>query len=310
MKTTKYFYPAAGIVLKCSAVIDGGIMISKIVWASYGNQDPAESVEYVKMLASKYRSEVVGVYVKPTAYFEGIEYLPAEESSMFRNWVEKSSEEITEQIQDHSETLKEQGLNFRLVIRDGIPHREIMQVAVDEAADLIAIGKGKTAENDFSVARTVLKLIRQSDIPVLSADRSGKDIMIQNIVVPTGLYNIHSRDFELALSISNDFNSRIYHLNVMTTSNLNLPAEVVNRLRGDTYTKIAELDLNFRNVEPRVVESVNPAKGISDFINDNDIDLVVMLTYSGRKKRGEEFIGSVAQKLLQEVNCPVITMRP
>lgn len=285
-------------------------MINKIVWAFYGNQDPAEAVEYVKMLAVKYGSEVVGVYVKPTAYFEGLEYLPAEESSMFRNWVEKSSQEITEQIQDHSKTLKEQGLNFRLVIRDGVPHEEIFQVAADEDADLIVIGKGKTAENDFSVARTVLKLIRQSETPVLSADRPKNEIKFQNILVPTGLYNIHSGDFQLALSLSDDFNSRIYHLNVMTTSDLNLPAEVVNRLRGDTYTKIAEMDLNYRNVEPRVVESVNPAKGISDFINDNEIDLVVMLTYSGRKKRGEDFIGSVAQKVLQEVICPVITMRP
>lgn len=285
-------------------------MINKIVLASYGNQGSGEAIEHVKFLARKYNSEVVAVYVKPTAYFQGLEYLPSEESGIFSDWIEKSSREVIKKIEEDSGVLKKEGLGFRLSTREGVPHEEILQAAVDENADLIVIGKGKTEENEYSLARTVFKLIRQSKIPVLAVDRPEGKIKLENVVVPTGLYNIHSKDFDYAVSISKDFESKLFHLNVMNTANLNLPAEVVNKLRGDTYTKIAETDIDYKNIEPRVVESVNPAKGISDFVNEHDIDLVVMLTYSGRKKRGDDFIGSVAQKVLQQVNCPVITIRP
>ncbi len=285
-------------------------MINKIVWASYGNQESGEAIEHIKFLAAKYNAEVVGVYVKPTEYFQGIEYLPSEESGIFSDWIEKSSREIIKQIEEDAEVFKKEGLGFRLLVREGVPHEEILRAAVDENADLIVIGKGKTPENEFSIARTVFKLIRQSNIPVLAVDKPEGPVKIMNVVVPTGLYKIHSKDFDYAVNISKDFESKLFHLNVMNTANLNLPAEVINKLRGDTYTKIAETDIDYKNIEPRVVESVNPAKGISDFVSKNNIDLVVMLTYSGRKKRGDDFIGSVAQKVLQDVNCPVITIRP
>lgn len=284
--------------------------MKRIVWALYGNNDPGESIDYVKFFAGKYHSEIVAVYVKPTSYFEGIEYLPSEQKGAFYEWVEKSSQKIIDQIETHSEELTKSGVRFRTVIKSGVPHEEIMDSAIEEKADLVIAGRGKSAENEYSLSRTVFKLIRQSTVPVMSVDKPQKDIKLERILVPTGMYDIHSGDFSLALNISNEFGSRIYHLNVMTSANLNLPAEVVNKLRGDTYTKIAEKDIEYKNVEPTVIESVNPAKGITMFAKEKDIDLVVMLVYSGKKKRGAEFIGTVAQKVLQEASCPVITLKP
>lgn len=284
--------------------------MKKLVWALYGNNDPGESIDYVKFFADKYQSEIVAVYVKPTSYFEGIEYLPSEQKGAFYEWVEKSSQKVIDQIETHSEELTKSGIPFRTVIKSGVPHEEIMDSAIEEKADLVITGRGKSAENEYSLSRTVFKLIRQSTVPVMSVDKPQKDIKLERILVPTGMYDIHSGDFTLALGISNEFGSRIYHLNVMTSANLNLPAEVVNKLRGDTYTKIAEKDIEYKNVEPTVIESVNPAKGITTFVKEKDIDLVVMLVSSGKKQRGAEFIGTVAQKVLQEVSCPVITLKP
>lgn len=284
--------------------------MKKLVWALYGNNDPGESIDYVKFFADKYQSEIVAVYVKPTSYFEGIEYLPSEQKGAFYEWVEKSSQKVIDQIETHSEELTKSGNPFRTVIKSGVPHEEIMDSAIEEKADLVITGKGKSAENEYSLSRTVFKLIRQSTVPVMSVDKPQKDIKLERILVPTGMYDIHSGDFTLALGISNEFGSRIYHLNVMTSANLNLPAEVVNKLRGDTYTKIAEKDIEYKNVEPTVIESVNPAKGITTFAKEKDIDLVVMLVSSGKKQRGAEFIGTVAQKVLQEASCPVITLKP
>lgn len=285
-------------------------MIKKILLGSYGFNRSDETIKYISYIAKQYDSEIVAVYVRPTSYFQGIEDLPARESGYYSDWINKVSEENIAEIEKYEKLFKDKGLNFRLLIKDGIPYEEIIKTAVDENADLIAVGKGRSAGNDFTLSRTVIKLIRESNIPVLSAEGLEKKVMFENILVPTGLYNMYSKDFEFALQLSQNFKSRIYHLSVMNTAHFNLPAEVTNKMRGDIYTKMAEADIDYKNVEPRVTESVNPAKGIVEFVNENKIDLLLMLAHTGRKRRNNEFIGSVAQSVLQGVSCPVITLKP
>lgn len=284
--------------------------IKKIIWASYGNQISSEAVNDIALIAKKYNSEVVAVYIRPTTYFQGIEYLPAEEKGMFSDWVNKCCEDNIKQIETLAEVFRKNGQSFRLELKDGIPHEEIIQASMEENADIIAVGKGKTAENNYSISRTTLKLIRMSKIPVLAAERESEDMKLDNILVPTGLYDIHSRDFMFALDLSADFNSKVCHLNVLTTGNLNLPAEVINRVRGDTYNKIASLDVKLKNVEPIVVESTDPATGIMEFTKEHDVDLIVMLVHSGKKKREQDFMGSVAQRVVTESTVPVLLIRP
>lgn len=285
-------------------------MMKKIVWASYGNRVSDDVVQYVNFIGQKYRSEIVGVYVKPTAYYEGLEYLPAEEKSVFSNWLEKTTADKLAIIQESSKKFTGNGLAFRVVVREGVPYSEILETASDENADLIAISKGKGPDNDYSLSRTTLKLIRNSNIPVLSAEDSERDFRLKRVLVPTGLYDIHSKDFQYALKLSEQFGCKIYHLNVINTARLNLPAEVINQMRGDIYSKIAVMDVKFKNVEPVITESVNPPIGILEFVKERDIDLVVMLSYTGKRRRSDEFIGSVAHKVVQESTVPVILMKP
>lgn len=285
-------------------------MINKIILGAYGFKRSDETIKYISYVAKQYDSEIVGVYVKPTSYFQGIEDLTAQKSGYFTDWINRVSEENIAEIKKYSEVFAKHGLKFRLEVREGTPHEEIIQTAVDENADLIAVGKGRSAGNDFTLSRTVIKLIRESKIPVLSAEGLEKEVNFENILVPTGLYNMYSKDFEFALDLSHNFKSRIYHLSVMNTAQYNLPAEVTNKMRGDIYTKMAESDIEYKNVEPRVTESVNPAKGIVEFVNENEIDILVMLAHTGRKRSNKEFIGSVAQSVLQGVSCPVITLKP
>lgn|GEM_PF-5306060 len=284
--------------------------IEKIIWASYGNQISSEAVNDLALLAKKYNSDIVAIYIRPTTYFQGIEYLPAEEKGMFSDWINKCCEDNIKQIETLAGVFRENGQSFRLELRDGIPHEEIMQASLEEDADIIAVGKGKTAENNYSISRTTLKLIRMSKIPVLAADRESEDMKLDNILVPTGLHDMHSKDFMFALDLSADFSSKVYHLNVLTTGNLNLPAEVINKVRGDTYSKIASLDIKLKNVKPMVLESIDPATGIMEFTNEHDVDLIVMLAHSGKKKREEDFMGSVAQRVVAESAVPVLIMRP
>lgn len=285
-------------------------MIEKIVWANYGSSLFDDSLESVKFLAKKFDSEIICLYVKPTSYYEGLEYMPAEESSMFKEWVNQISEAKIQEVKKSSDSLRENGIKSNLEIRRGIPHQEIIDFSRNEKADLITVGKGKLAEPQPYISRTTLKLLRQCEIPVLVSNNSFSE-GINNILVPTDLFDIDSTDFVYSLSFSEYFKGlKIFHLNVMGTGAMNLPAEVVAKLRGDTYSKIAIFDDKYENVETRVIEALTPWSGIAEFTEENGIDLIVMNTYSGKVGKRKDFLGSIAERVVQTVKCPVIVVKP
>ena len=132
----------------------------------------------------------------------------------------------------------------------------------------------------------------------------------KKILVPTALYDLNSRDFLYALELSNSTKSKIYHLNVIDTHNVTFPPELLATMRGNAYTSIAENDLDYKNVEPCVVEDDSLWKGIVNFSKNKDIDLIIMLSYSGKNLKKYEFLGSNAGKVVQNSTCPVLTIKP
>jgi len=63
------------------------------------------------------------------------------------------------------------------------------------------------------------------------------------------------------------------------------------------------------NVKTETVESNSPAHTITDYAQQNDMDLIVIATHghTGMKKM---LLGSVASKVLQESHVPVLLIRP
>jgi hypothetical protein len=73
--------------------------------------------------------------------------------------------------------------------------------------------------------------------------------------------------------------------------------------------KVDEANLGI-SINTVVKTAKNACKGIIDYASDKDIDLIFMNTYGGEEFRREEFIGSVAERVIQEAPCPVITVKP
>ena len=193
-----------------------------------------------------------------------------------------------------------------------MPHLQIIQAADEQNSDLIVLGKGR-AQEKYLLGATALKVIRRSPIPVMVARKNDGPIRIKNILVPTDLYNIKSRDLLFSAGLAEYLDLNITSLNVVEIGNKKYPPEVVERLRGNSYNnltkKVAEADLGIK-VNTVVKTGKNACKGIIDYASNNDIDIIFMNTYGGGEFRREEFIGSVAERVIQEAPCPVITVKP
>ncbi|MGB1285432.1 MAG: universal stress protein [Aggregatilineales bacterium] len=89
--------------------------------------------------------------------------------------------------------------------------------------------------------------------------------------------------------------------------------EQLDRIREMMKQKLVSIrnELRGQNIKciVQMIEGAGIAHLICDYINDNDIDMVVMSTH-GRSGLARFVFGSVAHKVMQDVHVPVMLIRP
>ncbi|KRT64958.1 MAG: universal stress protein uspa-like protein [Candidatus Dadabacteria bacterium CSP1-2] len=285
-------------------------MIHKILWASDGSKDSIQALKHAELMAKKLKAQILSLLVIPD-YYDVAEKFPPDEKQRFAKWIEETTTKERKVLEDIGKDFKEKGINFKIEITSGIPYRQILKVADREKVDLIALGKGRAFERSI-LGGTALKVLRSSTLPVLTARGDGKSLEIKRILVPTDLSHVLSKDLNYAVELSEVFGATIYLLNIVEVGEHAFPPEIVEQMRGFAYREIVESMGKVKikeNIEASVEVAKNAWRGIVGFANEGDIDLIVMMSYGGGKLK-EDFIGSVAEKVIQESASPVITMTP
>ena len=285
-------------------------MIHKILWASDGSKDSIQALKHAELMAKKLKAQILSLLVIPD-YYDVAEKFPPDEKQRFAKWIEETTTKERKVLEDIGKDFKEKGINFKIEITSGIPYRQILKVADREKVDLIALGKGRAFERSI-LGGTALKVLRSSTLPVLTARGDGKSLEIKRILVPTDLSHVLSKDLNYAVELSEVFGATIYLLNIVEVGEHAFPPEIVEQMRGFAYREIVESMGKVKikeNIEASVGVARNAWRGIVGFANEGDIDLIVMMSYGGGKLK-EDFIGSVAEKVIQESASPVITMTP
>ncbi len=89
--------------------------------------------------------------------------------------------------------------------------------------------------------------------------------------------------------------------------------EQIARIREDIKQRLKSLRSQLRgqgiDCRVQVIEAVGIASQICDYVKEEDADLVVMSTH-GRSGISRFVFGSVAHKVMQEVDIPVLLIRP
>lgn len=87
----------------------------------------------------------------------------------------------------------------------------------------------------------------------------------------------------------------------------------ISQIRDDIKQRLKALRSQLRSegvdCRVQVIEAVGIASQICDYIKEEDADLVVMSTH-GRSGLSRFVFGSVAHKVMQEVDIPVLLIRP
>ena len=285
--------------------------IYKIVWATDGSKDSLQALELSKELAVKNNLAINGLSVIPL-YYSVVNNFPPEEKDKFLEWMDNTLEaKELESMNSISKKLEQKGIKFVFDVVKGIPHEEIIKYAEKENADVISLGRGRIQER-FVLGGTALKVIRGTRIPVLTATEDKPSAKIKKILAPIAVMHGLSGNFDYALQMAEIFGADVHVLNVVELGNLKVPLEIQEQLKSFALRDLVETIGSARiaeNIELETIASGSGWRGIVEYSEKNDIDLIVIMTYGGTKVR-EEFIGSTAEKVIQEAPCPVITLSP
>jgi len=286
-------------------------MINKILWATDGSKDSFAALKYAEFLAKNCKADIYGLAVLPKDY-EFFDTFPPEEKKKLKNSIKETLElRERKRMEEVKKKLEQHNLHFSYNIANGIASEEIIKSAEGENADLIALGKGRSIDK-FILGGTVLKVLRNCTIPILTARENDTRTAIKKILVPVALSHGITANFDYALKLAEIFNSEIQLANIVETSEHEFLSGLVGKIKSHTKRELGYI-LKKSNVTENIQIHVETAKnawiGITELARENDIDLIVMMTYGGIAVK-EEFIGSITWKVIQESSVPVITLTP
>ena len=140
------------------------------------------------------------------------------------------------------------------------------------------------------------------------------------ILVPTDFSGLSCEAFSWATLLAQQFNAKILIVHVISeraavdmTSQPGNPWEnVLEREDGamvENFQSCLLSDIK-PNVEPQTLVEVGPAaEKLIEAAQEKDADMIVMATH-GRTGLSHALMGSVAEKVLRQAPCPVLTIRP
>lgn len=316
--------------------------IKKILVPTDFSENASNAYYPAYQLANRFGSKIDLIHIIPTLqYFnESIANLGVPfsmEKDLYPRIQKESLHKLNKLMEEH---VKEEYQGDSVVRIAPRTSKAIVEYAGKEHCDLIVMATHGKNESDFLRGSVTEKVIRYSDIPVLTTDHSSLD-NIENILVPTDGSERSMQALTLGVSLALTFDASItlYHV-------LELHGSFTENIESDPRkTELDNIhDILFKTVESFFEHSwdkveLRKGEGLHDQLvysegassatidiktvvekgvsahyaireyADENADMVVMTTH-GHSGLTHLFLGSTAEKITQHLRKPVLTVKP
>jgi nucleotide-binding universal stress UspA family protein len=214
----------------------------------------------------------------------------------------------------------ERGVATKTRITRGIPVQQINETALELKSDLVVMGtRGRTGLAHVLLGSTAEGVVRGAPCPVLtvrSVAKGNQPVGITRILVPVDFSDCSLEALEYTIQAAKEFSASVTILHVIEPASYGLDFTLVHA--GDAQKTTQALEkrlgeftalLKERDIPARsVLQSGAPGQAILDGARAAEADLIVMGTH-GRRGFSHLVSGSVAEAVLRQAPCPVLTIK-
>ncbi|UTF55811.1 universal stress protein [Natronosalvus rutilus] len=282
-------------------------MFDNILVPTDGSDCAQAAVGYAADLATRYDAKVHALCV--------VDYRTLENGPQY-DQIKKEREEFAERT---CNDLSVSGVPAEQAVRTDIPHKAILRYATEQDIDLIVMGThGRTGVERHLLGSVTEKVVRLSDVPVLTVKAEGDGEITYpytDILVPTDGSEGAEAAIDPAVDIACTYDARLHALSVIDSMVLGVDVRsvaIVETLEESAQSAVETIEEQATQASVSMVETKiehgSPYRGIRSYVEEHDIDLVVMGTH-GRSRIERYLLGSIAEKTVRTSPVPVMTVR-
>ncbi|WP_299467717.1 universal stress protein [uncultured Gimesia sp.] len=282
------------------------------------NEQTAEAVERAIWLAKLFHAKL--------EFFAAIDL-----SAHTKHLLEADRDHLTNTVEDEAhavmsgliEQAKQQGVESSSKVALGPSWREIIIEVVKNKHDMVMVGTRPHGFTGRLFGGTVMNLFRQCPCPVFAV-KVDEEPDVPEIVVASDMSDVSSdilnfivsaaqvADMKIHLvhAIDTQLDQRLKGLGVGDETLKKCAEDIMEEVKNELNEQLAQTDYRTLSygVQVHVLEG-SPEIAIPAFINEHKVHLLAMGTLARTGISGF-FIGNTAERMLEKVNCSVLTFKP
>ncbi len=212
------------------------------------------------------------------------------------------------------------GVEARAKIVRGIPVQQINEMARELKSDLVVMGtRGRTGLAHVLLGSTAEGVVRGAPCPVLtvrSVAKGNQPVRIARILVPVDFSDCSIEAMEYTIQAAREFAASVTILHVIEPASYGLDFTInhaghAQKTAAAIEKRLEEFTalLKGQGIASRhVLQSGAPGDAILNGARAAEADLIVMGTH-GRRGFSHLVSGSVAEAVLRQAPCPVLTIK-
>jgi nucleotide-binding universal stress UspA family protein len=295
-------------------------MIHRILYATDLTSASEPAWSEAQRLGRLFGAEIVLLHVvAPPPVFPVEGYIPPR---VYEDLLESGRRDAQERFDRMLGSVAGSGFKLRLRLEEGQPSARILEVATQEAADLLVVGThGRTGVERLILGSVADRMVRQANCPVLtvrSTPEGGPRREIRRICYATDFSPTARAAWPWVIALASAAGAEVdlVHVTFQPVADRHMSAETIGRMatllheqgRTEAERFLEQSTLPRDRVHVRLSEGV-PGEQIVHRAQEHAADLIVMGTH-GWSGGVRWMLGSVAHHVIQTAPCPVLTVSP
>lgn len=217
-------------------------------------------------------------------------------------------EEAEEKLQRLIRAVKESE-NYRSIPLDcrivrGKPYRVIMDYAREVNTDLIIMGtKGESSLKRILYGNVTSNVILDSTIPVMTVPVNSKKPYLDRFIFATDFRSRDMDSLKATVNLARSFNAEIHILHVSEQKTED------TEIRFREFQDHVKRKLDYDNIYFRHLYAERFSKGVSEYINENPVSLIVITRYKKAFLRTMLWANNT-QELTYHTTVPMLVLIP